>query len=193
MVLPEDKIEIQFKNEINLYLKNIPEPKFRESQELMKDFLEKNQTVDYNAIFRIECDYREMTLIKAALYLLEYEGKFGFCVNLTYFLFIANDANRQSTTFETIEKKAIAVKCKFLADNGFKTFDENLDETLKELKKLRNIIAHFKFIISEEGEFRKFNRDATKRQLVRIFSEHGKLLDYANALIPALRDYTNVW
>jgi len=190
----ECDIEQRFRTEIKQNLKNIPESRFKESQELMKDFLEKNQTIDYREIFRIDCNYREMTLIKAALYLLEYEGKFGFCVNLTYFLFVANDPKKQGLSFEDIEKKRISKKCKFLATQGFKTFDEkNLDNPLKKLRDLRNMIAHFNFIISEDGEFRTFNRDVTKREIMGILPEHGKLLDYTNIMIPALRNFTKVW
>ena len=166
MVLPEEVIGQQFRNEINQYLKNIPESRFKESQEIMKDFLEKNQTVNYDRIFGINCDYREMTLIWAALYLLEFEGKFGFCVSLTYFLFVANDPKKQYFTFEEIESKSqlnISSKCEFLTKRGFNTLNIN-KLPLKKLRDLRNTIGHFKFIIDEDGKFRTFNTDVTKKK-----------------------------
>jgi hypothetical protein len=57
-------------------------------------------------------------LVKAALFLLEYEGTFGFCVNLTYFLFVANDPEKQFWSFGKIEEKPIARKCEFLVKKG---------------------------------------------------------------------------
>ena len=92
----------------------------------------------------------------------------------------------QFWSFEKIQEQSIAHKCKFLAKKGFKTFDEDSDKILKQLRGLRNMIAHFKFIICEDGEFRIYNRDITKREIIGILREHGKLLNYSNAVLPEL-------
>ncbi len=195
----DDIIEQQFRNEIKQYLKNIPEPRLNESQKLMKSFLEKIQTVNYAKIFPIDCESRERTLIWSALYLLDYEGRFGFCVNLVLFLFVANDPDKKALSFEVIENNRshknditdFKYKCKFLAEKKFKTFDETKYITLRELRELRNTIAHFNFIIDEDGVFKIFSGEPDKRTK-NMMLEHGKLLDYTNALIPALRDFLNI-
>jgi hypothetical protein len=193
----DDLIEKQFGNEISRLIGKIPQSKYKESQELMNDFLEKNQTVSYDNIFRIQCDSREMSLVKAALFLLDYEGKFGFCVNLTCFLYLANDS-KMSKSFDNIEQRwGMKDKCEFLAKVGFQTFGDSKEKyvenpDLEALRNFRNTIAHFNFIIDEDGMFSIYNRDPNKRIQKGILLEHNELLDYINGMISVLRDYIKV-
>jgi hypothetical protein len=185
-------IEKQFADEIKRLLIGVPPARFAESRELMKDYLEKIQTVEYRGFFNIECAPREMSLVKAALFLLDYEGKFGFCINLTYYLFVWNDPKSSSFSFTDIEKKSISEKCEYLAKHGFHTFDESSDVTLRELRELRNTIAHFKFVVTDDGTLSSYDRNPSSRNAIGILSEHGKLLVYLNGMIPVLREYTKM-
>jgi len=101
----------------------------KEIQTLINYHFDKSKSISIEALFNLGYkpeNQREMSIIKLALYLWEYEGNFGFCVDFLCYLLMLNGHDLFSmykrdyvTSFEDVEAVDISTKCKFLAEHRF--------------------------------------------------------------------------
>ena len=88
-------------------------------------------------------------------------------------------------TFEDIEKVGTYAKTNFLVAHGLDMFDENKNPDIKEMRELRNNIAHYKFRFDEPNRAKHKVRDSKGEiafQDMYTLPIHGKLLSYVNEM-----------
>jgi hypothetical protein len=164
---------------------------FEEIQSLINGYYEKSKSVNIEALFHLEWkpeNQREMSILSMAIYLWEFEGNFSFCVNFLCFLLMSNghdlfdmEQKNYAKSFEDIESIGIRTKCIFLANHGFEIFDEKKNKELKELRTLRNNIAHYRFLTESDGKI-KVQDSKGKWKEEAVILRHGDLLDYTNEM-----------
>lgn len=133
---------------------------------------------------------RARAILTMAMYLWEYEGRVSFCINILCFLLTSNghdlyDDYRKKyvKTFEDIESVGISRKCEFLMHHGFGIFDENKNQKLKEFRKLRNDVAHYKLSVRDDGKIMFYNKDTKRLQEVPLILVHGDLMEFASDML----------
>lgn len=167
--------------------------KFKEFvAETRDNYYAKMESININVLiseFKSQ-NQREMSIFKMAMYLWEYEGKFSFCINVLCFLLISNghdlfdtDRKKYAKSFEDIENIGIYTKSNFLVEHGFVMFDEKENKNLKKFKKLRNDIAHYKFIIRDDGEIIVYNNTTKNWEELSLLSIHEELMDFASDML----------
>jgi hypothetical protein len=125
-----------------------------------------------------------------AMYLWEYEVRFGFCINALAFILISNGhdlydeySKTYAATFEDIESIDIARKCKFLAHHGFEMFDENRNKEIKLFRTMRNNVAHHKLLMSANGTIKMYNKEEKEWLEVPLIVVHGNLMEFVNGIL----------
>ena len=135
----------------------------------------------------------EASIVKMALYLWEYEGRFSFCINILCFLLVLNghdlsiDRGRNyATSFGDVETVDASTKCKFLVAHGLEVFDEKKNKKLEEFRELRNNIAHYKFILEDDGKIKVYNNKTKNWEEAPILQRHGELMFFAAEMLQIL-------
>lgn len=77
----------------------------------------------------------------------------------------------------------ISTKCKFLAEHGFEIFDEKKNKELREFRNRRNDIAHYNFLIEENGKIKVNCKKNHKWQEIDLLSLHGELMDITTEIL----------
>ena len=119
-------------------------------QTLIENHSEKSKSINIEALFNLGYkpeNQREKSIIKMAIYLWEYEGNFGFCVDFLCYLLMLNGHDLFSmykrdyvTSFNDVETVDISTKCKFLVEHGFEIFDEKKNKELREFRIAETIL-----------------------------------------------------
>jgi hypothetical protein len=136
-----------------------------------------------------------------ALYLWEYEARFGFCLNVLSFILVSNGNdlfyNRKEngkrvrikvTSFEELESFLISRKCKYLSRNGFEMFDEKKNPKIEKFRKMRNNVAHFNLSINNNGLITVYD-DQTKNPEDPLILVQEDLMEFSTDIFQILRSY----
>ena len=154
---------------------------------MILEYFEKSKT-DIHNLIGAKGKGNVTELAWMAMYLWEYEGNFTFCINFLCFLLISNGHDlferKYVKTFEEIEKVGTYAKTNFLVAHGLTMFDENKNPDIKEMRELRNNIAHYKFrfeMNKAKHEVKDSNGEIEYRDMFTL-PIHGKLLKYVNGM-----------
>jgi len=135
----------------------------------------------------------EASIVKMALYLWEYEGRFSFCINILCFLLVLNGhdlpiyrTGDYATSYDDVETVDTSTKCKFLVAHGFEIFDEKKNKKLKEFRDLRNDIAHYRVILEDNGITKVYNKKTEDWEKVPILQRQGELMFFAAEMLEIL-------
>jgi len=140
-------------------------------------------------------------IVTMALYLWEYEARFGFCLNVLSFILVSNGNdlfyNRKEngkrvrikvTSFEELESFLISRKCKYLSQNGFEMFDEKKNPKIEKFRKVRNNVAHFNLSINNNGLITMYD-DQTKNPEDPLILVQEDLMEFSSDIFQILRSY----
>jgi len=140
-------------------------------------------------------------IVTMALYLWEYEARFGFCLNVLSFILVSNGNdlfyNRKEngkrvrikvTSFEELESFLISRKCKYLSQNGFEMFDEKKNPKIEKFRKVRNNVAHFNLSINNNGLITMYD-DQTKNPEDPLILVQEDLMEFSTDIFQILRSY----
>jgi len=140
-------------------------------------------------------------IVTMALYLWEYEARFGFCLNVLSFILVSNGNdlfyNRKEngkrvrikvTSFEELESFLISRKCKYLSRNGFEMFDEKKNPKIEKFRKMRNNVAHFNLSINNNGLITVYD-DQTKNPEDPLILVQEDLMEFSTDIFQILRSY----
>ena len=140
-------------------------------------------------------------IVTMALYLWEYEARFGFCLNVLSFILVSNGNdlfyNRKEngkrvrikvTSFEELESFLISRKCKYLSQNGFEMFDEKKNPKIEKFRKMRNNVAHFNLSINNNGLITVYD-DQTKNPEDPLILVQEDLMEFSTDIFQILRSY----
>lgn len=186
----------KFEKELDYQLSNLAKSeKKRKISALRKEldkynekFLNKHIEELFNLGFK---NQREIALIGMLVYLWEYEARYHFLVNILCFVLtingekiVVNQKTRKTincNSFSEVEKVGIHNKIEFLKENGFKIMELNDNN-------LRNDIAHYNFLIDEDGTV-KFYKSNGKLVKEVIHKRHEDMLDLLSEVFPSFWNY----
>ena len=188
--MQEEEWKEQFRSKVEEQfgiLKKLPycQGTWIEIENLTMDYFEKGKT-DIHDLLGASGKGNVTELAWMAMYLWEYEGNFTFCINFLCFLLVSNGHDlyerKYVKTFEEIERVGTYAKTNFLVAHGMTMFDESQNPDIKEMRELRNSIAHYKFKFEENRAQKKHSGAETEYQDMFILPIHGKLLSYVNEM-----------
>lgn len=185
----------KFEKELDYQLSNLAKSEKKRKISALRKELDKynekfgNKHIEelFNLGFK---NQREISLIGMVVYLWDYEARYHFLVNILCFVLTINGEKivNQKTgktincnSFSEVEKVGIHAKIKFLKEKCFKIieFDDN---------NLRNDIAHYNFLIDEDGKVKFWN---SKGRLVEenMIKRQEDLWDFISDVYPILWKY----
>ncbi|MGA2385136.1 MAG: hypothetical protein ABSG33_01230 [Candidatus Bathyarchaeia archaeon] len=136
-------------------------------------------------------------IITMAMYLWEYEARFGFCINALCFILVLNghdlfyrkenqrNVRIRVTSFEELESILISEKCKYLVKNGFNEFDKK-NNRMEKFRNMRNNVAHYKLLINNKGLITIYNEETKNWQKIPLLKVQSELMNLSTDILQVL-------
>ena len=132
-------------------------------------------------------------IISMAMYLWEYEARFGFCLNVLSYILISNGRipnfkgkkGTKITELDELESVLISNKCQFLSKNGFKMFALN-NKQMEKFRNMRNSVAHYNLRIDKEGVITKYNEKNQTWDKLPVIPVQGDLMEFSTDFLSIL-------